>query len=1181
MLVSAAVFFSFGTPSFGAEQEGFALKDEHAEYLAVFNGDKLVARYMYGHDTSTPAKREATYKPYLHVFDPEGQMPITKGAGGAFPHHRGIFIGWNKMAVNGKKYDRWHMIGGDQVHERFVAQNATRDRASFTSLVKWTGDTPEAPIIEEERTFTFLPPAAPAYALIDTVSKIKAVAGETVLDGDPEHAGLHFRPADNVDRKQTTYFYPRANADPHKDRDYPWFGETFALNGKHYTVVYLSHPSNPKEALASAYRDYARFGAFWRTTIPAGGTQEFRARFLVIAGEMPSAEFIQKAWNEYAGANEPTPQATAKPAEYGQSPDSKKKDAPAPSVPPPPKSAATPGAEATNTGATILGATTKKRAGGGPENPELVFKLPPPPVLSVQEALKTFKLASGFAIEAVASEPLIEAPIAMSWDDQGRAYVLEMRGFMQDMDGTGEDQPNGRVKRLEDTDGDGVFDKATVFVDRLIMPRALMALGDGALVGEPPNLTFYHDTDGDGVADAHELVNDKFGAKGGQPEHMANSPTWMMDNWIWSNGHGFRYRYSHGKFLTEPTTGFGQWGRTQDDCGRQFFNYNSDLLRSDVVPLTYYGRNDHLLERVAINYQVMRDQTTWPCGPTPGVNRGYGSSLRADGTLKAVTATCGPAIYRGDLFPQEFKGNAFVPEPSANLVKRLILSDNEGVLSAKSASEGSEFLCSTDERFRPVNAYTGPDGALYIVDMARGVLQHKAFLTYYLAANIEARRLEQPINLGRIYRIAPTGLKPTITKLPRDTAAIVPLLAHPNGWVRDTAQRVLVERGDATALEPLKKLARDGATREARLHALWTLEGLNALTPELIRARLRDDDVKVRAAAVRLADKTLIPDLLDLADDGSAELRMHVAFKLSDERDPNIERVVIGLLKKGGHPFLADAVASGLAGRELEFLQLLLDGQSDADRDQFAATGIFGTLANCVVKERRGARITALLALAAAQPANGSSQVALLTGIAGKPPGRAAPRPNPIKLESAPAALAVLQNHAGASTKPLLTRIATQLTWPGKPGARESTSLPLTAEQQRAFENGKALYAAICGACHQPTGAGLAGLAPPLLNSEWALGPVDRPIRIVLQGLTGKIEVGATTWQLEMPGLGALSDQDVAAVLTYVRREWEHSAPAVSSADVTRVRSLAGERTNAWTAEELRRPLKLEQARAR
>ncbi|HSI62700.1 MAG TPA: dehydrogenase, partial [Candidatus Saccharimonadia bacterium] len=168
----------------------------------------------------------------------------------------------------------------------------------------------------------------------------------------------------------------------------------------------------------------------------------------------------------------------------------------------------------------------------GPEQVELKFKLPPPPVRTPEEALKTFKVEKGFKVQLVASEPMIETPVAMSWDHKGRLYVVEMRGYMNDVNGAGEDQKIGRIKRLEDVDGDGVMDRATVFVDNLLMPRGVMALGDGAIVAEPPTLKWYHDTNDDGVADKSEEVGASYGSAGGQPEHMANSPTWCLDNWI-------------------------------------------------------------------------------------------------------------------------------------------------------------------------------------------------------------------------------------------------------------------------------------------------------------------------------------------------------------------------------------------------------------------------------------------------------------------------------------------------------------------------------------------------------------------------------------------------------------------------------------------------------------------------
>ena len=1194
----AAVLATAFTPFYAfADSAGFSLQDQPGAHLDVLHGGKVVARYMYAHDVSTPARQAETYKPYLHVFDAAGTGLITKGAGGSFTHHRGIFLGWNKVGVGGKTYDRWHMKGGDQVHEKFLTKSADKERATFTSLIKWQGETADATILEDERTFTFLPAPAPGYVLIDVASKIKAVAGETTLDGDPEHSGMHFRPAEEVDKTKTAYLYPVEKADAHKDLDYPWFGESYTLDGKRYSVVYLSHPGNPKGARVSAYRDYGRFGAFWTAKIPAGGTLDIRARFLICEGELPSIEVIQKAWNEYAGGNEPVPKFTAKPAEMSKPPAPKK---PATPVTPKPAGALGPkgavGAEAKP--ATAIETklvepepTGPKRAGGGPTNPVIKFKLPPPPVLTPEEAVKAFKLPPGFKAEVVASEPMIESPVAISWDDQGRLYVCEMRGYMHDVDGTGEDQAIGRVSRLEDTDGDGKMDKSTVFADKLVMPRAVMALGDGALINEPPNLVWYRDTDGDGVADKKEVVTDRYATAGGQPEHMANSPTWMLDNWISSAGYPTRFRLQGGQFVKGETTSAGQWGCTQDDWGRRYTNSNSDLLRADLVPPAYYLRNPRLATRTALGFQVMKDQTCWPAHPTPGVNRGYTeptkkpdgtmtkATLRDDGRLQQVTGTCGAAIYRGDLFPKEFRGNAFIPEPCGNLVKRLVLSEKDGEVTAKNAYEGSEFLTSTDERFRPVNAYTGPDGALYIVDMARGVIQHKGFLTYYLVANIQERKLETPINLGRIYRIVPEKAAPKPVRLPKETANIAPLLTHANGWVRDTAQRVLVERGDASVVPAVQKLAATHASPQTRVQALWTLEGLNALTPEILTTALTDKHEKVRATAVRLADPTLTPALIKLVADPSAEVRLHLAFKLSNQPGPEVEKALVTLLAKSG-PLFGEAVASGQYGKELEFLEALLK-LPPAEDAKIDKSGVLATLAGCVMKERQGARVTRLLELTAGQPLGSTRQIALLNGLAGKAPSKGsktATAPNPLKLKSTPTALSTLLASSDAKVKPLASRIDQQIVWPGKPGWVETKVLPLTTAEQALFEKGKTIYSTICTACHQPNGQGLPGLAPTLVNSEWTLGQPDRLIRIVTQGLTGPIEVAGTKWQLEMPGLPIFSDEEVAGILTYIRREWEHTAPAVSTSFVTSVRAAIKDRTKPWTAEELRKPVPISTA---
>jgi len=292
---------------------GFSLRDEPGRHLDVLFEGRLVGRYMYAYDKSTPQSLHDTYKPYLHVFDPEGKIPITKGPGGSFTHHRGIFVGWNRISCGGRSYDRWHMKGGEQVHQKFTEQGADDRRAFFTSLVCWNAEAGK-PLVEEERTMAFLRPPAPAYVLVDLATRLRAAAGDLVLDGDPEHAGVQYRPANEIDPKATVYVFPREGADPRKDLDYPWVGETYSLGGKKYSVAILNHPSNPKSTRFSAYRDYGRFGAFFKAEIKAGQALALKCRFVVAEGEMPPAEAVQSWWNDFAGEKAPVPKTTVLPA---------------------------------------------------------------------------------------------------------------------------------------------------------------------------------------------------------------------------------------------------------------------------------------------------------------------------------------------------------------------------------------------------------------------------------------------------------------------------------------------------------------------------------------------------------------------------------------------------------------------------------------------------------------------------------------------------------------------------------------------------------------------------------------------------------------------------------------------------------------------------------------------------
>ncbi len=474
------------------------------------------------------------------------------------------------------------------------------------------------------------------------------------------------------------------------------------------------------------------------------------------------------------------------------------------------------------------------------------------PVLAPVDALKTFYMPPGYRIELVASEPLVQDPTVMDWDLEGRLWVVEMTGFVRSLDAP---EPNheriGRVVVLEDVNGDGRMDRRTVFADGLILPRALKVLDRGVLVGEPGNLWFLRDTNGDLKADKKELVTNLYGRLHGSVEGNANSLLWGMDNWIHTAGADVFLREKDGQFEVRRTLLRGEWGASQDDGGRIYRNTNESALHVDFVPTPYFARNPNLL-RTRGSYDALRDDENlvnlvWPVRTNLGTNRAYQLGIdRPDGTLERFTAVCAPLVYRGNRLPAELYGNVFVAEPAANLVGRIVLEDDGTTLRARKAYEVGEFLASTDERFRPVYLSNAPDGTLYIVDMYRGVIQDRSSTTIYLRDYIQQKKLDAPIGLGRIYRVVHETTQRDATRLSLTKTApinLVPMLSHPNGWRRETAQRLIVER--AGALTP--------PVQTQLVSALTTVA---ASAPRLARACSRAVDVgRHRSDRVRSRDQ--------------------------------------------------------------------------------------------------------------------------------------------------------------------------------------------------------------------------------------------------------------------------------------------------------------------------------------
>ncbi len=801
------------------------------------------------------------------------------------------------------------------------------------------------------------------------------------------------------------------------------------------------------------------------------------------------------------------------------------------------------------------------RAGEVQAPPPGHLKSPPAPALSAVDAAKAFHLPPGFRIELVASEPLVFDPVAMAFGPDGRLWVVEMRAYMPNVDGTGENAAIGTIAVLEDANGDGRMDKRTEFAGGLVMPRAISLVANGVLVAEPPNLWFLEDTNRDGKADKRTQVAADYGDTT-NPEHTANGLMWAMDNWIYSANHTTRFRFDNGQWRREPTVFRGQWGITQDDLGRLYYNNNSEPLRMDVLPAEYLLRNPNLVAPDSVNFQLAKasDTPVWPGRITLGVNRGY-KILREDGTLPELTAACGPVIYRGSAFPREFRGDAFIAEPSANLIKRLRVVREGPAPSVRNAYSQAEFLTSTDERFRPVNLYNGPDGALYVVDMYRGIIQHRIYLTTYLRNQIQERKLEAPVGLGRIWRITAgpaQNPRPNLAKAP--SRKLVDLLASDEGWTRDTAQRLLVERHEVSVVPQLQQRARTSPDRLGRLHALWTLEGMNAVDSPTAIAALYDGDVEAAITGLRLAERFFATDTGPVMAAIAARVKVgepaflrQAALSLgawpSGKSDDLLEQIA---LRHGALPFMADALVSSWKDRESGALQNLAAGGPQA-------RPVVASLAAAILKAGDATQIDALLSrLNSKDPGSKDVNEAILDGVERFIPGEGARR-RTVFLPHEPKSLVAFARESG----PQSARAADSLKFLRWRGQRidDSTALATLSESERKrFERGREEFK-LCAACHQPQGQGQPGLAPALVGSPWVNGGTGSAIRIVLQGKTS----GETT----MPPLSALDDEQIAAILTFVRRSWGHEASPVAAGEVQAVRSETRLREEPWSENDL------------
>ncbi|MFC3120110.1 PVC-type heme-binding CxxCH protein [Agaribacter flavus] len=579
-------------------------------------------------------------------------------------------------------------------------------------------------------------------------------------------------------------------------------------------------------------------------------------------------------------------------------------------------------------------------------------KIPPAPILSVVQALDAFVVQEGFAIENVVAEPNVFNPVAMSFDGNGRMWVAEMTRYMPDTQGTGEHVPEGNIAVLEDVDGDGKVDKRTVFLSDIVLPRTIALVKGGIFYADHTQLFFAEVIEENGIISAgiREVADPDY-AKGGNLEHKPNTMLYGMDNWYYNAKSADKYRVvPHSGVIPSSSTEIyrnqywilvkaksdwrGQWGLSMDDYGRLYHNGNSSPISGEYLMPGALRHNPEYWPKMPAKW--IGSNLIYSVRMNPGVNRGYMDGILIQeqgehwGKLRGFTAASGSVVYRGDNFPEQYYGMAITPEPAGNLISARYIQENQGELSGIEVFPNKEILASKDERFRPVNLYTAPDGSLYLLDMYHGILQHKEFLTTYLSEQIHARELDKHNNtMGRIYRLRYSekalASQPQLHSL--NSKQLVPYLAHENGWWRDTARRLIVQSNDVSVVPDIKALLSNTHDHRAKVNALWSLYGLQAVDLKTALNALSDTHTKVKVAAVATA--VLLPKnvhtafiealLKEMA--GNFELSLNAAAYMYAFDAPEKFLVSFNTLESfSGLPLVAEAVASGLGTESARFL---------------------------------------------------------------------------------------------------------------------------------------------------------------------------------------------------------------------------------------------------------------------
>ena len=592
------------------------------------------------------------------------------------------------------------------------------------------------------------------------------------------------------------------------------------------------------------------------------------------------------------------------------------------------------------------------------------------------EAEKTFQTLFGFEMQLLSAEPDVTDPVAIEYDENGLAYVVEMSDYPY-TDKTADkpftdktaDLPIGRVRILEDTDGDGRFDRSTIFAEDLSWPTGVACWQGGVFVTATPDVWYFKDTDGDRKADVRRKLFTGFRKYNVQA--VMNNLKWGLDHRIYgagsSNGGQVRpadnpqaepqklgrndFRFDPRDEALEILSGGARFGNAFDDWGNRFICDIRNPVEHVVLPSHYLARNPFLRVASALHNAAEAGDTlpVYRASPPEAWRVVRAERWIGDTTLKTprselaqgyVTSTSGITIYRGTAYPKQFYGNAFIGEVAGNLIHRQIVSPDGVTFKSVRGDAETEFVRSTDNWFRPTNFVNAPDGTLHVCDMYRETIEHPWSIPDDIKQHLD---LESGRDRGRVYRLAPMGFKPPkFEPLGRaSTARLVKELENPNAWQRETAHRLLFERQDKAAVEPLRKLLKESRSPLARLHALWSLEGLESLKTADLLAALSDEAPGVREHAVRLAEPRFFeaPQLLDsvlaLAADPDVRVRFQTAFTLGESRDRRVAAALARIARQdAADPWIKAAVLSSAVDCPGELLAVLELDREFSRRDE-------------------------------------------------------------------------------------------------------------------------------------------------------------------------------------------------------------------------------------------------------